>query len=497
MFKDISRRAFLSSAISYVGATAVLADAPLSSLYPRLRGADAPKVVVKGADAIVAGSKLSGKIAFAVADAKSGLRLEGMNEKAAVAPASVTKAITALYALNVLGAGHRFTTRLIATGGVSGGVVQGDLILAGGGDPTLSTDGLADMARQLKASGIREVRGRFLVYDGALPYVKTIDKDQPDQVGYSPAISGIALNYNHVHFEWRRASGKYSVMMDARSAKHRPDVTMAKMRIVERASPVFSFADKGGVDNWSVARGALGGGGSRWLPVRKPALYAADVFATMAGAQGVRLKPVKVVNKLPNGALLLTHNSEPLRKILREMLRYSTNLTAEMVGMAATIKRRGRVSGLKASANEMNSWAKSALGVSGMKLVDHSGLGAANRMTADAMVGALVKVYGSNILRPILKDIPVRDEQRKVVKNSPIKIVAKTGTLNFVSGLGGYMTAADGTVLAFAIFVSDEKIRSRISKANREAPQGAKTYNTRAKKVQQKLIGRWGSVYGS
>ena len=497
MFNDYSRRAFLSSALSFVGTTAVLADAPLTSLYPRLRGADAPKVVVKGADAIVAASKLSGKVAFVVADAKSGARLEGMNAKTSVAPASVTKAITALYALNVLGAGHRFTTRLIATGGVSGGVVQGDLILAGGGDPTLDTDALADMARQLKASGIRKVRGRFLVYDGALPYVKTIDTDQPDQVGYSPAISGIALNYNRVHFEWRRASGKYSVAMDARSAKYRPNVTMAKMRIVEKGSPVFSFADKGGVDNWTVARGALANGGSRWLPVRKPALYAADVFATMAGSQGIRLKAAKVVSKLPTGTLLLSHNSEPLRKILRQMLKYSTNLTAEMVGMAATIKRRGRVSGLKASANEMNGWAESTLGVQGMKLVDHSGLGAANRMTADAMVGALVKVYGSDVLRPILKDIPVRDEKRKVIENSPIKIVAKTGTLNFVSCLGGYMTAADGTVLAFAIFVSDEKIRSRIPKANREAPQGAKTYNTRAMKVQQKLIGRWGAVYGS
>ena len=497
MFNDYSRRAFLSSALSFVGTTAVLADAPLNSLYPRLRGADAPKVVVKSADAIVTASKLSGKVAFVVADAKSGARLEGMNAKTSVAPASVTKAITALYALNMLGAGHRFTTRLIATGGVSGGVVQGDLILAGGGDPTLDTDALADMAHQLKASGIREVRGRFLVYDGALPYVKTIDTDQPDQVGYSPAISGIALNYNRVHFEWRRASGKYSVAMDARSAKYRPNVTMAKMRIVEKGSPVFSFADKGGVDNWTVARGALANGGSRWLPVRKPALYVADVFATMADSQGIRLKAAKVVSKLPTGTSLLSHNSEPLRKILREMLKYSTNLTAEMVGMAATIKRRGRVSGLKASANEMNGWAKSALGVQGMKLVDHSGLGAANRMTADAMVGALVKVYGSDVLRPILKDIPVRDEKRKVIENSPFKVVAKTGTLNFVSGLGGYMTAADGTVLAFAIFVSDEKIRSRISKANREAPQGAKTYNTRAKKVQQKLLGRWGSVYGS
>lgn len=478
-----------------MGAGAVLADAPAVSLRPVLRGAGAPKVVVPGGGAIVGASKVSGRVAFAVADAKTGKTLEGMNANVAVAPASVTKAITAIYALDVLGAGHRFSTRVIATGGVVNGVVQGDLILAGGGDPTLDTNHLADLARGLKAAGVREVRGQFLVYDGALPHVKTIDKDQPDHVGYSPAVSGIALNYNRVHFEWRRASGKYSVSMDARSAKYRPDVRMARMRIIDRAAPVYKYSDQGGNDNWSVARNALGGGGARWLPVRNPALYAADVFQTMAGSQGIRLKAAKGVGRLSGGSVVVSHQSAPLQEILRDMLKFSTNLTAEMVGMAATVKRRGQVSGLKASAKEMNAWCRSVLGVSGIKLVDHSGLGAANRMTADAMVGALVKVFGSNVLRPLLKDIPVRDEQRRVIKGSPINIVAKTGTLNFVSGLGGYMKAADGAVLAFAFFASDEKIRGKISKANRESPQGARTYNTRAKKLQQKLIGRWAAVY--
>ena len=497
MLKDISRRSFISTAISYLGTTAVLAEAPLSSLRPALRGADAPKVVVKSADALVRASQVSGRVTFAVANAKTGARIEGMNGNVSVAPASVTKAVTALYALDVLGANHRFRTRLIATGSIVGGVVQGDLILVGGGDPMLTTDDLAKMAGQLKAAGITEVKGRFLAYDGALPRVKTIDKDQPVQVVYSPAVSGIALNYNRIHFEWRRNSGQYSTTMDARTAKYRPDVAMAKMNIANRSSPVFTYTDKGGADNWSVARGVLGGGGARWLPVRKPALYAADVLATMSGAQGIRLKPVKVVNRISAGTALVTHQSAPLREILRDMLKYSTNLTAEMVGMAATVKRRGKVSGLKASATEMNAWTRSALGVQGMRLVDHSGLGAANRMTADAMVGALVKVYDSNALRPILKSIPVRDESRKVIENSAIKIDAKTGTLNFVSGLGGYMTTPDGTVLAFATFTGNEKIRARISKADREAPKGAKTYNNRSKKLQQKLIGRWGAVHSS
>ena len=58
-----------------------------------------------------------------------------------------------------------------------GGVVQGDLVLAGGGDPTLDTDTLADMARRLKAAGVREVRGQFKVWGGALPQLHQIDGD--------------------------------------------------------------------------------------------------------------------------------------------------------------------------------------------------------------------------------------------------------------------------------------------------------------------------------
>ena len=59
------------------------------------------------------------------------------------------------------------------------------------------------------------------------------------------------------------------------------------------------------------------------------------------------------------------------------------------------------------------------------------------------------------------------------------------------------MTTPDGTVLAFAMFTGNEKIHARISKADREAPKGANSYNNRSKKLQQKLISRWGAVHSS
>lgn len=484
-------------ATASVLAQVAVAAPPLASLRPLARGSDHFKKSVDGGEAIVSAAKLNGRVCFAVADATTGLRLEGSNSRVGTPPASVAKAITALYALDTLGPSHRFVTRLVATGGVSGGVIRGDLILVGGGDPTLDTNALAAMARALKAKGINEVRGAFKVAQGALPYVSTIDRDQPDHVGYSPAVSGVALNYNRVHFEWRRAGSEFGVTMDARSDRLRPAVAMARMQIVARDLPVYTYEDAGRVDTWTVARRALGNGGARWLPVRKPALYAGDVFQTLARAHGIALKAPTIVESAPQGAILVTHQSDDLRSILRAMLRYSTNLTAEMVGMAASVKRAGAVRNLRASAAEMSRWAADALGAGSMKLVDHSGLGSDSRMTADDMVAALVKVHRNAVLRPILKPVALRDQKGRPLRNHPISVDAKTGTLNFVSGLAGYMTGRDGTVLAFAIFAADEATRGRLSKANREAPQGARGWNRRAKMMQQHLIERWGVLYAT
>ncbi len=473
-----------------------MAAAPLDrSLRPVLRPNGFQKRAVPSGDSLVASAKLRGRTCFAVADALSGERLEGSNSKTGAPPASVAKAVTALYALDALGSGHKFSTRVLATGPVEAGVLKGDLILAGGGDPTLDTDALANLAKALKESGLREVRGDFKVYDGFLPFVRTIDDAQPDHVGYSPAVSGISLNFNRVHFEWRKASGAYNVSMDARSERYRPDVYVARMSVADRRAPVYEYRDAGSHDAWSVARSALGNGGARWLPVRKPALYAGDVFQTLARAHGIPLKTPVVTRSAPRGQVLAQHQSVPLGTILRDMLKFSTNLTAEMVGMAATRKRKGSVQSLRDSAREMSRWAEQSLAAGRVSLVDHSGLGDKSRITADGMVAALHKAYTAGMLRPLLKPFGLRDAKGRPLRNHPIKVDAKTGTLNFVSGLAGYMTARDGRVLAFAIFSADEETRARIGKANREAPQGARSWNRRAKTLQQKLIERWGALY--
>ncbi|WP_170762427.1 D-alanyl-D-alanine carboxypeptidase/D-alanyl-D-alanine-endopeptidase [Ruegeria lacuscaerulensis] len=492
MIDRCSRRSFLAGlGASFVSGT-VLADAPLESLRPQLRG-----VQPSGAERLIQAAGLRGEVAFAVADAETGTTLEAFGGEQGLPPASVAKALTALYALDVLGADFRFETALMADGPIENGILKGDLILVGGGDPLLDTDALATMAANLREAGITEVRGAFKVYDGALPYVFSIDPGQPDHLGYSPAISGISLNFNRVHFEWARKGTGYDVSMDARSSRYTPSVDMAAMRVESRNLPIYTYGPSARQDRWTVAKGALGNGGARWLPVRKPALYAGDVFRTLARSNGIVLSRIQITREPPQGTVLVVHQSDPLESILRGMLKYSTNVTAEMVGMAASRARGAKLQTLADSAAEMKRWATETYGVTGIAMVDHSGLGDASRMVPGDLVTALVAARKEGLLRPLLKKFSLLDSQGRPVKNHPIKVDAKTGTLNFVSGLGGFITAPDGSELVFAIFTADVDHRATIPRAHRERPQGARSWNSRSRKLQRALIERWGTMTGS
>lgn len=477
-------------------AAGAAAKAPPRSLRPRARPGTV-RPAVETSEAIVRKSDLTGVVSYIAMDVRTGQVIDERHSGARMPPASVAKALTALYALDILGPQHRFQTRVVATGPIENGVLKGDLILAGGGDPTLDTNDLADLAAEVKRAGLREIRGNFHVWGGALPYAASIDSTQPDHVGYNPAVSGIALNYNRVHFEWKRNGGSWAVSMEARSDRYRPQIAMARMKVIKRDLPVYTYSDANGRDEWTVASTALGNGGSRWLPVRKPDLYAAEVFRTMLRSHGIVAKPPKARQSLPNGTTIAQKKSLPLSEILRAMLKYSTNLSAEMVGMAATQKRTGRPATIKGSAREMSQWAKDRLGARAIAMVDHSGLGDASRMTGADLARALVRADAIAGLRPILKPIKMRNSNYKVIPDHPVNVVAKTGTLNFVSCLAGYLNAPGNTDYAFVIFTADVPRRNALTKSERERPKGGSHWNRSSRLLQQALIQRWGKLHHS
>ncbi|MCU0906796.1 MAG: D-alanyl-D-alanine carboxypeptidase/D-alanyl-D-alanine-endopeptidase [Rhodobacteraceae bacterium] len=503
----LTRRALVGGVLVGIAAPAV-ARAPDRSLIPPPRpgatdadGATPPATSAtrvtgpraRSVEDLLAEARLGGQVSFAVADARTGLGLEARARDEPMPPASTAKAITAAYALDQLGPDHRFRTRLVATGPVSGGRLDGDLILMGGGDPTLDTDGLDALARDLVAAGVRQVAGRFLWHDRSLPAVPAIDPDQPDHVGYNPAIAGLNLNYNRVHFEWARGQGGWRVGMDARSDTLRPEVRLASVRVVDRASPVFTYENGGGTERWTVASRALGERGSRWLPTRMPGAYTAEVFAWLAARAGCALPAPERAGGRIEGRAIAERPSGPLTRVARDMLSWSTNLTAETLGLSVAVAGGAAPARLADSAALMNRWLVARAPGTRPAFVDHSGLSPASRISASDMVAALVALGPDGAMAGLLKDFPMRDQG---VPHA-VAVRAKTGTLNFVSALAGYARLPSGHDLAFAIFTGDLDRRRGVASDDAERPAGGREWSGRARALQRALIDRWATLYGA
>lgn len=465
------------------------AQAPDRSLRPQQRPA-------QPAERIVSRAGLGGDLSYAVMDMRSGNLLEGRGGNTPLPPASVAKTLTGLYALETLGGAYQFRTRLMTTGTIADGVLRGDLVLAGGGDPLLGTDDLARMAADLRAAGVQRVDGRFLVWGGALPFVEQIANDQAPQAGYNATVSGMNLNFNRVHFGWTRAGNDYTVAMDGRSDRHRPAVQMARMQVVNRASPLYTYSRTQAQDSWTVARGALGNSGSRWLPVRHPELYAGEVLRVLGSGQGVTLPAPQVTQSPPGGLVLVEHRSKVLTEVLRDALRFSTNITAEALGLMASTVQAGAVPrNLAASAAQMSDWARARYGMSSTRLVDHSGLGAASRVSMVDLCNMFRRAGQEGVLRGLLRQHPLRDGNGNIMSNPGIDVRAKTGTLYFVSALGGYVTQPGGRDLAFAMCSADLSRRSQVAGGDLDRPDGTAAWARTARNMQQDMLFRWAQAH--
>ena len=486
-----SRRAILLGLMASAG-HAAFAEAPVSVPRPPARGT--VKLSAPKRHDLVAKSGLEGAVTFAIADAETGEILEAKQPGRPMPPASTMKAVTSLYALDRLGSDFRFETKVLADGAIVDGVLKGDLWLVGGGDPTLTSDGLADLSKAVAEAGISRITGAFRVWADALPRADRIDADQPEYVAYNPSFGGLNLNFNRVHFEWIPDGKEIGITMQARALRFSPETNVARMQMVDRPGPVYEYRRGQNVDKWSVARGSLGKKpGARWLPVRFPGLYAGDAFRSVARLQGLNLPFPQITGNPPVGALVATVKSNVLEDVLRSMMRYSTNITAEAVGMASSLVNGVPLGNLVASGSRMAGWAETQFGTRRMTFRDHSGLGYDSEISASDMIAILRQGEG---VEGLMKSKAISDPGRTDGKPiAGVSAVAKTGTLNFVSSLVGYMYTQSGRRLVFAIFTADKPRRDAIPPEQRERPPGSRSWANRSRRLQRNLLAEWARAY--
>ncbi len=430
-------------------------------------------------------------------------------------PASTTKLITALAAFAILGADYRFETRLLVTGKVHEPTLYGDLYLVGGGDPTLSTNDLQDFVDALKTAGITQVSGRFAFDESFLTTTREINPKQPIAAVYNPSVSAFSLNYNRIQLRWKGRPGANNFQTWLRSPADGIFLPVAGVSTgliplgVQSDAPFL--LDGGSRDRWLLSR-QLPARGFKELPIRRaPGKVAASVFRTYCRQRGITLPQPQAASAPVNARLLHTHYSKLLPEILRGMLFYSNNLSAELIGLVTSRALRDLPLSIADSAALLTDWYQRRLphtDWTGFVSTNHSGLSSRSRhsprhLTAILHNGATLTSgqtgHGGPEAPPPLLDLLPHPEWKEEGIELGRKVRAKSGTMSYADGLTGVLTTRKGHQLGFALLLTDFARRAAFDAARNaekvQTPPEAQAWTERAKAFERDLLSYWRRTY--
>lgn len=487
-------------------AMATMAAAPTAGPMPEVRpavpatGSAKPQKPPHGRD-LARKIGLSGNQGWTVVDLDSGDVLERHQAGRAFAPASVAKLPTAFYAIDTLGPDFRYQTSVVAAGTLANGRLDGDLALVGTGDPELDTDALGALAQQA-AQTVRSVSGRFLADGSGGPRIVELDPGQPQDVTYNPSVTGLNLNYNRVRMSWDARKGDKGFKVTALGEKLNPPVKGFRIGVNGKPNaPVFEHSFAPGTEVWQMARRAFRGTGSRWLPVRRPELYAGQVFRDLAAERGLELPPAEASVAGGDVSVVAIHEGRRLTQVAKDMLKWSTNLTAEALGMRASAELMGRTPDtLFESARRMNDWAAALANFPpnspDFRFANHSGLSTISRVSPEKLMELMKVIAGRppaarnpdsrvpGALSGLLKAHNIRDRGVNFPYDRTV-VAAKTGTMNYVRGLAGFVRTPKGKNLAFVYFAND------IPRRDASGGTTNKGWIGRARRLERALIRHW------
>ncbi len=353
----------------------------------------------------------------------SGRTVLDVRADAPVVPASTMKLLTALAVLTELDPSSTFVTRAVTDTAISGGVIDGDLWLVGGGDPVLQTPGyeitwedpdrppphtdLSVLADRVAAAGVTRVTG---------------------------AVVGDDTRYDGERYpaSWpeRYLSGGESGPLSALSVN----------------DGFTGLADDPDTPQSGVAPG-------------DPPLLAAETFVSLLADRGVAVAGGATVGVSPKEPEVVAElESPPLAEVVGQALTYSDNTTAELLLKELGLQREGAGSTAAGARAVEEVLASLRIPTRDVVVVDGSGLDPGNRVTCDVLVAVLAEAGPEGVLADGLAVAGEPGTLRRRLKGTDAvgALRGKTGTLAGVSALAGWIDDAHGEPVAFALVANGE-----------------------------------------
>ena len=431
-------------------------------------GSNAPAPVTQ----VIGAQRLpSSAVSFVIIDPDSGRLLVSQNADTPRSPASTVKLVTTFAALDLLGPSFTWHTRAAIRGALDDGVLDGDLILQGGGDPYMTLERWWAFVHALRAKGLKSIHGDIVIDDTAfaLPPEDPGDFDGRPNRSYNVVPDALMVNFQSIEFR---------VVPDA--AARRVDVIAnpAPTNLSIENHVRFSAGRCGGaagrVDfkvasaRWDqvVFSGALSPHCAERSFTRvllRPATYAFGTFVELWRESGGEFSGRLRVEAAPADAQgFLSFDSLSLGEIVRLTNKFSSNLMARHLLLTMGAERLGNPATLEKGAAAIAEWSRErGLDLQGMDIDNGSGLSRSTHISALQMAKTLSAAYHSAYAPEFLASLPlagVDGTLRSRLTMGPAGAVRlKTGHLDGVSGVAGYVTAASGKTYVLVSLVNHSR----------------------------------------
>jgi D-alanyl-D-alanine carboxypeptidase/D-alanyl-D-alanine-endopeptidase (penicillin-binding protein 4) len=410
-------------------------------------------------------------VSIYVRDAGSNEVVLAINDNQPRSPASVIKVLTTYAALDALGPSYTWKTRAYVNGRLANGVLNGDLVVVGGGDPYMTAERWWRFVQELREQGLAKITGDFVIdhsyfapqegsrgdFDAqpfrtynVLPDALMVNfqtsrftiianslRDQP-LILVNPLPSNLAMS-NQVRLGNGRCQGyDRGVEFDT------PDPIDAPNTLVVRG--VFPSA----CGSYSISRAIM-----------TAPDYAYGTFRTLWTQSGGAIDGAMRIETLPaDAALLYEHDSLPLAEIIRLVNKYSNNVMARHLMLTLGVEKYGPPATIDSGRTAIRTWlASRGIEMPGFVMDNGSGLSRAERVTARGLGEMLDLAWHSPFMPEFAASLPLSATDgtlRNRFKSPGMqgRIRLKTGHLDNVSALAGFVNAASGKTYVVVIMVN-------------------------------------------
>lgn len=398
-----------------------------------------------------------------------------------LAPASGLKLFTTATALDVLGPGFRFVTKLAVNGEIKKGVLYGDIIIIGGGDPTLGSDRLEGSlslqellqhwTRIIRDYGIKRIKGSVLADDNLFDKIPVPGYWYWIDLGnyYAAQTSALTINENlyYLYFKPNKTVGAVAEFL-----RTEPEldgmVFINEMKTGEIGSGDNGYVFRSPYDSIASLRGSIPQGFNEFsikgsLP--DPPLFTAKTLTEYLEANNIKISgtPGKLESSENNIKVIDEIESPTLTQIVRNINKISNNLYTSQILKMTGLKKYGegsREAGIKAIFSFLD---ENKIDTTGLSLQDGNGLSRSNMITAKMMTELLSAVYGKTYFKQFYNSLSIAGDPDDdgsfkwfgrgsiLEKNARIK----SGYIKGVRSHSGYMKGKSGKLIAFSIITNN------------------------------------------